>query len=83
VIRALLYPDRQGEAVSNSYVIFTPTVFSFPQFLYLLDGYQVNTTTDMAFNLIYSQWQKSARTMGNLFTRAGCNVGAISIAAWT
>ena len=73
-----VYPDRQGEAVANSYVIFTPTGFSFPSsFTYWTDP--VNTTTDPAFNLITADG-KNAPAPWVPFTRAGCNVGAISIA---
>jgi hypothetical protein len=73
-----VYPDRQGEAVANSYVIFTPTGFSFPSsFTYWTDP--VNTTTDTAFNLITADG-KNAPAPWVPFTRAGCNVGAVSIA---
>lgn len=73
-----VYPDRQGEAVANSYVIFTPTGFSFPSsFTYWTDP--VNTTTDAAFNLLTADG-KNAPAPWVPFTRAGCNVGAVSIA---
>lgn len=73
-----VYPDRQGEAVANSYVIFTPTGFSFPSsFTYWTDP--VNTTTDTNFNLLTADG-KNAPAPWVPFTRAGCNVGAVSIA---
>lgn len=73
-----VYPDRQGEAVANSYVIFTPTGFSFPSsFTYWTD--LVNTTTDPAFNLLTADG-KNAPAPWVPFTRAGCSTGAISIA---
>jgi hypothetical protein len=73
-----VYPDRQGEAVANSYVIFTPTGFSFPSsFTYWTDA--VNTTTDTAFNLLTADG-KNVPAPWVPFTRAGCNVGAVSIA---
>jgi hypothetical protein len=73
-----VYPDRQGEAVANSYVIFTPTGFSFPSsFTYWTDP--VNTTTDTAFNLLTADGE-NAPAPWVPFTRAGCRVGAVSIA---
>ena len=73
-----VYPDRHGEAVANSYVILTPTGFSFPSsFTYWPDP--VNTTTDTVFNLLTADG-KNAPAPWVPFTRAGCNVGAISIA---
>jgi hypothetical protein len=73
-----VYPDRQGQAVANSYVIFTPTGFSFPSsFTYWTD--LVNNTTDPAFNLLGADG-KNAPAPWVPFTRAGCSTGAISIA---
>ena len=73
-----VYPDRQGEAVANSYVIFTPTGFSFPSsFTYWTD--LVNTTTDPVFNLLTAEG-KNAPAPWVPFTRAGCTTGAVSIA---
>ena len=73
-----VYPDRQDQAVANSYVIFTPTGFSFPSsFTYWTD--LVNTTTDPVFNLLGADG-KNAPAPWVPFTRAGCRTGARSIA---
>jgi hypothetical protein len=77
-----VYPSRQGLAVANSYGFFTPPGSkSFDGFVsgftYWTD--KVNTSTDTAYNLITPDG-KNAPAPWVPYTRAGCNVGAVSTA---
>jgi hypothetical protein len=77
-----VYPDRHGQAVANSYVYFTnPGSSSWEgfesSFTYWTD--LVSPTADTHFNLI-AENGKNAPAPWVPFTRAGCNVGAVSIA---
>jgi len=77
-----VYPDRHGIAVANSYGFFTPPGSKFfdgfaSAFTYWTDP--VNTTTDTHLNLI-TKGGKNAPAPWVPYTRAGCNVGAASIA---
>ncbi len=75
-----LYPDRQGLGVSNSYVTYAPNsgqVAGFPSaFTYWTDPV---SSTDTAFNLI-TDGGKNTPAPWVPYTRAGCDVGAFSIA---
>jgi hypothetical protein len=77
-----VYPDRHGQAVANGFGFFTPPASrSFDgfasSFSYWTDP--VNATTDTHFNMI-TQDGHNAPAPWVPFTRAGCNVGAVSIA---
>jgi hypothetical protein len=77
-----VYPARHGLAVANSYAFFTPPKSKFfdgfaTAFTYWTD--QVNPFTDPSFNLITPEG-KNAPAPWVPYTRAGCNVGAVSIA---
>jgi hypothetical protein len=77
-----VYPARHGEAVANSYVFFTPPGSKFfdgfaSSFTYWTDP--VNTSTDTSFNVITPDG-KNAPAPWVPYTRAGCNVGAVSTA---
>ena len=77
-----VYPDRHGEAVSNSYPYFAaPGSSSWEgfesSFTYWTDI--VSATADPNFNLI-AENGLNAPAPWVPFTRAGCNVGAVSIA---
>jgi hypothetical protein len=76
-----LYPDRQGLAVANSYAQYAPNSgavpTSFPSaFTYWTDPV---SSTDPLPNLI-TDGQKNTPAPWVPYTRAGCNVGAFSIA---
>jgi hypothetical protein len=76
-----LYPDRQGLAVSNSYLQYSPNSGAVPTnfpsaFTYWTDPV---SSTDPLPNLI-TDGQKNAPAPWVPFTRAGCDVGAFSIA---
>jgi hypothetical protein len=73
-----VYPDRHGQAVANSFGFFTPTGDGFASsFAYWTD--LVNATLDPTYNMITADG-KNAPAPWVPFTRAGCNVGAVSIA---
>jgi len=78
-----VYPDRHGQAVANSYTFFpapgTSTFFDgfASSFTYWTDP--VNPRTDPAFNMVTADG-KNAPAPWVAFTRAGLNVGAVSIA---
>jgi hypothetical protein len=78
-----VYPENHGIAVANSYAFFP-----LPGTSTRLDGFTsaftywtdpVNPKTDPAYNLI-TQSGKNAPAPWAPYTRAGCNVGAASIA---
>ncbi len=76
-----LYPARQGLGVSNSYAQYTPgsgaTPTTFPSaFTYWTDP---TSATDPLPNLI-TDGQQNAPAPWVPFTRAGCDVGAFSLA---
>jgi hypothetical protein len=78
-----VYPDRHGQAVANSFGFFPlPGTSSFfdgfaSSFTYWTD--LVNTTTDPVFSMIDANGH-NAPAPWVPYTRAGCNVGAASIA---
>jgi hypothetical protein len=79
-----VYPDRHGEAVSNSYNIFNKTGNSFwdsfpSSFTYWTNQVSTNSLSDTQYNLIAANG-KNAPAPWAVFTKAGCNVGAVSIA---
>ena len=74
-----LYPDRNGVNVSNSYVQFNPngSIAGFPSaFSYWTDPL---STSDSTPNLV-TNGGKNAPAPWVPYTRAGCDVGAFSIA---
>jgi hypothetical protein len=75
-----LYPDRNGIAVSNSFGVFKPDgsidAASAPAFTYWTDPVTVNNTLP---NLI-TDGQKNTPAPWVPYARAGCDVGAASIA---
>jgi hypothetical protein len=84
-----LYPDRQGQTVSNSYFYFDPTstpannpVFS-TSFKYWTDRVDDSrpdaTTRDPLPNMV-TDGQKTTPAPWVPFTRAGCNFGGVSTA---
>jgi hypothetical protein len=77
-----VYPSRHGQAVANSYAFFTPPGSKFfdgfaSSFTYWTD--LVNPVTNPSFNMITADG-KNAPAPWVPYTRAGCNVGAVSIA---
>jgi hypothetical protein len=74
-----VYGDRHGQPVANSFDYFTSTgTPNFTSsFTYWTDP--VNTTTDTSFSLLTPTGQ-NAPAPWVPYTRAGCNVGAVSIA---
>ena len=79
-----VYPERHGQAVANSFGYFNPassTGSSFAtSFTYWTDLVDPNTpSTDATFSLLTAEG-KNAPAPWAPFTRAGCNVGAVSIA---
>ena len=73
-----VYPNRLGEAVSNSYGYFNPsgTVSFASSFSYWTDKVG---GTDSSYNLLTATGQ-NAPAPWVPFTRAGCNVGAVATA---
>ncbi len=76
-----VYGDRHGQPVSNSFNYFNPaspsgSTFT-TSFTYWTD--LVNPVSDPTFNML-TQEGKNAPAPWVPFTRAGCNVGAVSIA---
>ncbi|MGZ4442309.1 MAG: hypothetical protein ACXVXC_04045 [Nocardioidaceae bacterium] len=72
-----VYPDRHGQTVSNSYVRYNGTGFSFPSsFGYWTDPAAANTTVP---NMVTPDG-KNAPAPWVPFTRAGCDVGEIATA---
>jgi len=79
-----VYPDRHGQAVANSFVSRNqPSDYywdSFPSsFTYWTDPVSLSSQGDMAFSMITDQGLNVPAPWVP-FTRAGCNVGAVSIA---
>jgi len=77
-----VYPDRHGQAVANSFGFFTPPGSkSFDGFASSFSYWTdlVNPVTDPTFNMIDAAG-KNAPAPWVPYTRAGCNVGAVSIA---
>jgi len=79
-----VYPDRHGQAVANSFVAQNaPSNFywdNFPSsFTYWTDQVFTDPTEDTAFSMITDQGL-NAPAPWVPYTRAGCNVGAVSIA---
>ena len=80
-----VYPERHGQAVANSFGYFNPnntkTGSSFASsFTYWTDLVDPNTpSSDPTFSLLTADG-KNAPAPWVPFTRAGCNVGAVSIA---
>lgn len=77
-----VYPDRHGQPIANSFGWFTPPGSPFfdgfaASFQYWTDI--VNPTTDPTFFMITPDG-KNAPAPWVPWTRAGCNVGAVSIA---
>ena len=77
-----VYGDRHGQPVGNSYGFFTPPGSKFfdgfaSSFTYWTD--HVNATTDTNFSLVTPQGTNMPAPWVP-YTRAGCNVGAASIA---
>jgi hypothetical protein len=77
-----VYGSRHGQPVANGFAFFTPPGSAFfdgfaSSFTYWTD--QVNPKTDPSFNMITPDG-KNAPAPWVPFTRAGCNVGAASIA---
>ena len=77
-----VYGDRHGQPVGNSFGFFTPPGSKFfdgfaSSFTYWTDP--VNATTDTTFSLV-TQQGTNAPAPWVPYTRAGCNVGAASIA---
>ena len=74
-----LYPDRQGQTVSNSYGFFKPdgTVGFSSSFKYWTD--QVDAVLDPLPNMI-TDGQKNTPAPWVPFTRAGCDVGGVGTA---
>jgi hypothetical protein len=77
-----VYPEQHGQAVANSFAYFTPPGsqnfdgFS-SSFAYWTDI--VSATNDPTYNMITASGQ-NAPAPWVAFTRAGCDVGAVSIA---
>jgi hypothetical protein len=75
-----LYPDRNGINVSNSYGVFKPDgsmdAFAAPAFTYWTD----RTTDNNPLPNLITNGQKNTPAPWVPFTRAGCDVGAFSIA---
>jgi sugar lactone lactonase YvrE len=79
-----VYPDRQGQAIANSFVSVNKSSNKywdeFPSsFTYWTDPVETSSTEDTAFSMITAQGQ-NAPAPWVPFTRLGCNVGAVSIA---
>ena len=79
-----VYPDRHGQAVANSFVSRNLPANkywdNFPSsFTYWTDQVETNPTEDTAFSMITPEGL-NAPAPWVPYTRAGCNVGAVSIA---
>jgi sugar lactone lactonase YvrE len=79
-----VYPDRQGQAIANSFVAVNKSTNKywdeFPSsFTYWTDPVEQSSTEDTAFSMITAAGA-NAPAPWVPFTRAGCNVGAVSIA---
>ena len=81
-----VYGDRHGQAVANSFVIWNPPGSkywdNFPtSFTYWTDPVSTSSsaTLDTAYSMITAEGQ-NAPAPWVPYTRAGCNVGAVSIA---
>jgi hypothetical protein len=76
-----VYPDRHGQAVSNSFVSKNLPTNKFwdefpSSFIYWTDHVETNTTEDTAFSMITPEGL-NAPAPWVPFTRLGCNVGAV------
>ncbi|MGB2606618.1 MAG: hypothetical protein WBC78_23645 [Candidatus Sulfotelmatobacter sp.] len=79
-----VYPDRHGQAVANSFVAENLSTNKFwdnfpSSFTYWTDQVETNPTEDTAFSMITPEGL-NAPAPWVPYTRAGCNVGAVSIA---
>jgi hypothetical protein len=79
-----VYPDRHGQAVANSFVAENLSTNKFwdefpSSFTYWTDQVETNPTEDTAFSMI-TPAGLNAPAPWVPYTRAGCNVGAVSIA---
>ena len=79
-----VYPDRHGQAVANSFVADNPPGHyywdNFPSsFTYWTDQVYTSPSEDTAFSMITPEGL-NAPAPWVPYTRAGCNVGAVSIA---
>src|SRR5712664_3699611 len=76
-----VYGDRHGQPVSNSFNYFNPASPSGSTFTTSITYWTdlVNPVSDPTFNML-TQEGKNAPAPWVPFTRAGCNVGAVSIA---
>jgi len=84
-----LYPDRQGQTVSNSYFYFDPTSTpanipafstSFKYWTDRVDDSRPNSTTRDPLPNMVTDGQKTTPAPWVPFTRAGCNFGGVSTA---
>lgn len=84
-----LYPDRQGQTVSNSYFYFDPTSSpanipafstSFKYWTDRVDDARPNATTRDPLPNMVTDGQKTTPAPWVPFTRAGCNFGGVSTA---
>src|SRR5437763_9304495 len=77
-----LYPDRQGQTVSNSYFYYSPTkvpMFS-TSFKYWTDLVDDSTGANDPLPNMVSDGQKNTPAPWVPFTRAGCDFGGVSTA---
>jgi hypothetical protein len=79
-----VYPDRQGQAVSNSYRYYQPdgSTGTGVSFAYWTDGVfdpATPTPTDPAYNMVTAQG-RNAPAPWVPYTRAGCDFGAVATA---
>jgi len=84
-----LYPDRQGQTVSNSYFYFDPTSSpannpafstSFKYWTDRVDDSKVDSSTRDRLPNMVTDGQKNTPAPWVPFTRAGCNFGGVSTA---
>jgi hypothetical protein len=84
-----LYPDRQGQTVSNSYFYFDPTSTpanapafstSFKYWTDRVDDSRPNATTRDPLPNMVTDGQKNTPAPWVPYTRAGCNFGGVSTA---
>jgi hypothetical protein len=76
-----LYPDRQGQTVSNSYDYYPGTTANKPSFTSSLKYWTspVDPTNDPLPNMV-TDGQKNTRAPWVPYTRAGCDVGGVGTA---
>jgi hypothetical protein len=84
-----LYPDRQGQTVSNAYAYFDPTstpankpafTTSFKYWTDRVDDSKPNSATRDPLPNMVTDGQKNTPAPWVPFTRAGCNFGGVSTA---